>query len=230
MRIRAFGVGVLTATWLLLPSLARAESSGLSVQGSTTTVEVAAPVPVRQSGSFTVTPGTGAWNVSGSTVAVLQQGQVAARNGKKFQVDTGAIGMGSSAETPMALFVNLSTNTINAFIDEFRFSPRVTANTTPNSIVYRFYANSIVTSSGTAQQVLPCRTDVPLNSNQVLFFNLPTAPTPGTLMDTIVVQGSTARFQYDGRFIITPGKKMLVTAETGLIASLVAFSVQWWEE
>jgi hypothetical protein len=247
MKSWILGAGVVLAASLLLPSAARAVGSVMSINGSTTTVEAASSLPVRESGSFTVTPGTGTWDVTGSTVVVIpyQQyvstdsrikvdsmpaGAIWSRLKKKFSVDTGAISMGSSAETPAFLLVNLSTNTVIAYIDEVRLSPRVTTNATPNSIVYRCYLNTVVTSSGTAQQVLPCNTSAALNSNQVRAFTLPTAPDKGIQYDTVVVQGSSMRIPMDGKMVMTPGSKILVTAETGLLASQASIFVSWWEE
>jgi hypothetical protein len=172
----------------------------------------------------------GSASASGSVIDSTFEPAQETALGRRFIADTGARGNGSSAETAAVLVVNLSTNTASLYLDELELTPRITANSTPNSVVYKCYTAPVVTSSGTALGIDNSNSTFSTTKSKMQVFVGPTISSNGTVIHTKVVHGSNYRSVPQGRFVLAPGAKMLITSETGLIAAQYAIFMSWWEK
>lgn len=132
--------------------------------------------------------------------------------------------LSSTAESPILLFVNLSTNTNSVFFDIGE------GNSLDNGVttVFRAYTSPVVTSSGTALSILPT---YPLAAaSQMQAFLNPTISGNGTLVFTIATtSGRVVRELFQSR-ILTPGLKVLLTVEHSGNNKRSAVTLDWAEE
>lgn len=130
-----------------------------------------------------------------------------------------------TAETPLALFVNPSTNTATAYLDYAGFNS-VETNVLSN---FRIYRNAVVASSGTARTILPGHPGAPASKMQ--FYSGGTLSTSGgTIYRGFVAQGNTLPINFNQAFIIPPGGNICITVTNSGNNRQSSINLGWAEE
>jgi hypothetical protein len=200
----------------------------VTTDGSSSTQPVSGPfltntqlraTPVAISGTVSV---GNALLVTTVTAAVPIQ-RTQALLGRYYSVTTPSK-LSSTAESPILLFVNLSTNTKTAFFDigeGVSYDNNVTT-------VFRAYVMPTVTSSGTAISILP--TNPLAGPSQMQAFLSPTVSSNGTAVFVIsATSGRVVREFFQSRVFI-PGIVFLITVEHSGNNKRSALTLDWAEE
>lgn len=145
-----------------------------------------------------------------------------------FSSTSGFVTFSGSAETPLFLFVNLSTNTLAAFLEIIRFS--FAANNTGNGVaIFNVYRLPVITSSGTPVGIFPG--DVNSGAiSQMQAFVSPTVSSNGTIVYTASTAGGTINCPLNQSRIFRPGTKFLVTIDNPANNFSDAVDLEWSEE
>ena len=150
---------------------------------------------------------------------------IKSREGKCFASYTGLVTTAGTTEVPFFLFVNVTTNTVSAYLDKFRYG------TGSGAVVaaFKVYRNSVITSSGTALSIFNCNTGSS-NTSKMMTFVSPTTSSFGQQV-AIYAQESGAR-DSDLHFsrIIVPARSFLVTLQNNLPGTVNFAGVEWFEE
>lgn len=166
--------------------------------------------------------------ISGSSqVAIpIERAQALARS--YFAVSSNFVTFANSAENPLFLFVNPSTGTKAAFLDNHRISLAGT-NLGNGSAEFRIYRSPVVTSSGTALGIFPG--DVNSGAvSQMQAFVSPTASSFGTLVYSATSAGGTIVMPLNQSRIFRPGTKFLVTIDNPANNFSDDYDIEWSEE
>lgn len=205
----------------------------VSVSGSTVTARIVSGSSDRAA-TVSACPGSatnclevvprGAILVSTVEAAVpIQRSQ--AVNGTYYSVTTGILTIAGTSETPFAMIVNLTTNTLRAYFDSF-IGASLTNNT---NTAFRIYRQPVVTSSGTLLSIFPGSGAVFTNSQMQAYSN-PTVSSNGKLTYVFSVFNGSIRIPLFQSRVLPPGGRFLVTAQNSANNRDVALSTEWSEE
>lgn len=147
--------------------------------------------------------------------------QQEALNGHFYMTTTNVVANGVT-ETPVFMFVNLSTNTLSAFLDAIYL-----LNLSETATVFRVYRSPVVTSSGTALGINPGYTSFAVAS-QMQAYRSPTLSSNGTLVFTFA--SGPQRVALNQSRIFVPGAKLAITADSSANGSEVAVNLEWVEK
>jgi hypothetical protein len=200
----------------------------VTVDGSASTQPVSGPfltdgqlraTPVAVSGTVSV---GNALLVTTVTAAVPIQ-RTQAVLGRYYFVNSGHLTSGTG-QTPLLLFVNLSTNTVTAYWDSVDFES-LELNIAAHFHVYRA---PVVTSSGTAVGIRAgLSTSAPSKMQAYLS---PTVSSIGNIEFMSTAVGTTVPMRIYQAFIIQPGEKALVTVANSSNNRQTTVTVWWAEE
>ncbi len=98
------------------------------------------------------------------------------------------------------------------------------------NMIYRFYANPVVTSSGTPLTVGNNNTNFSTKTAQGQAFVDPIVSSNGALLLPVQVRDTPVFFETQRRFILSPGNSLLLTIETGGNNKDYALTVGWVEK
>jgi len=147
-----------------------------------------------------------------------------ALQGNRFSVTGGSVTNNSSAERDSMLFVNLSTNTKIAMLDKMYMNTLSSG----QSVTFRFYGAPVVTSSGTfvkANNMYAGHS----NKTKMESYGIPTISNRGTLFQVYKVNNDPLTDFFEGRVIIPPGIKMLLTTEVSAPGTAWSMTFSWIE-
>lgn len=168
------------------------------------------------------------FEISGSSQVAVQIQRQEALAGRYFSTTAGFTTFATSAETPLFLFVNLSTNTKAAFLDSVRFS-FAGGNLGGGAAIFNVYRAPVITSSGTPVSIFPGDVNSG-NVSQMQAFKSPTTSSNGTLVYTASTAGDTVTGWLNQSRIFRPGTKFLITITNPANNLKDSFDMDWSEE
>lgn len=174
---------------------------------------------VAESGALRVDNGT--FTVTG--MVPIQRTQSLAK--QYFTTTSGAVTYASNAEQTLFLFVNPSTGTKAAYLDNHRFT-FIGTNGVAQMTIYRA---PVVTSSGTPLGIFPGDTNNGAVS-QMQVFKLPVVSSSGTAVFIGGISGGTFPIDLHQTRIFRPGTKYLVTIDNPGANQIDAYDLEWVEE
>lgn len=223
-----------------LNGAANVTSTATTIMGAVTVTPGTGTFTSSQASIFTVTPGTGTWPVSISsnsavtayqssapwTTSPVQRQQASAL--KYFSTSSGFVTFAGSTESPLFLFVNLSTNTKCAYLDNHRIS--FAASNTGNGVAqFQIYRNSIITSSGTALGIFSGKPGSGALS-QMQAYRSPVISNNGEATYSAASAGGTVVLPVNQSRIFCPGTAFLVTIDNPGNNFQDAYDIEWSEE
>lgn len=168
------------------------------------------------------------FSISGSSAVAIPIQRKQVEKGSYFSVTSDFVTFANTAETPLFLFVNPSTGTRAAFLDNHRLS--FAASNTGNGVaIFRIYRPVVVASSGTALSILPGDASSAAVSQMQAFVS-PISTSFGTLAYTASSAGGVAYVPINQSRIFRPGTKFLVTVQNPSNNFKDSYDVEWSEE
>lgn len=162
--------------------------------------------------------------------AILDYFQKQLYLGNQF-IYTAATTSAGTTEVPILLISNpavASTAFPSGYLSHFNNRRKVTCTTATQSVILRFYISPTVTSAGTAvTTVLNARPQATTTPVTVLT-SAPSVSANGTLMMAL----SSSAFNpdlSDFRFVLDPGKAMLVTSQSTATSTVALTELAWYE-
>jgi hypothetical protein len=148
-----------------------------------------------------------------------------AANGTYYSAGTDFVSLSGTGEVALFLFVNLSTNTLTAYMDNARFISASGSTETR----FRLYRSPVVTSSGTAVSIFPGKAGTE-NKSKMQGYQTPAVSSNGVVVFREFVSVGTRVFALTQSRQFPPGSTFLVTAQNSSTNRLAAFAVEWSEE
>jgi hypothetical protein len=183
------------------------------------TFSVSNPGHVRsqQLGVYTVTPGTGTFNVAFNSSDLALQGS-------RFSAELGVKSKVATSEEAVILIRNPTGSGKNLFFDRGIY----TSIEIGINFIFRLRHSPTITSTGTVVAVNNLLISSPIQSGMQIF-SFPTATVTGSLFRLFQVKDSPYIDEVDGRIVISPGKDILITIERGSNGKEYAAGITWWE-
>jgi hypothetical protein len=129
-----------------------------------------------------------------------------------------------TSQTPALLFVNVSTNIVNAYINHIDFNS-IEVNVAAH---FHVYTDPVVTSSGTAKAIRPGDSSCAGSKMQV--FHAPTVSSSGDVRYMISALGGTENKNFYQAFIIRPNSTVLVSVANSSNNRQTVTGLSWAEE
>ena len=161
---------------------------------------------------------------TGTITSVFVPAQRTKAERQKYYQTTSDHLISGLGQTPILLFVNLSTNTVTAYFDQ------IDMNSIETSVASHFhlYRSPVIISSGTALVINKGNTNSPSSKMQV--YMSPTVSSNGVVNFMFTANTQMTIKQFNQAFMVDPGGNVLISVSNNSANRETAVGISWVEE